>query len=107
MSALADDRPEPGSFASSALDLALVDWRQKPYWADLGATVDDWSHVEAVALVDAARRGGHSLHEALQAVARRLRDIAALLPPLPSEEELEAELTTLASYPETEEPTRG
>lgn len=103
----APELPEPGSLASSALDKALTEWRRKPVFAALGASADDWSYVEAAILVDSARQMGQPLHEALQAIASRLKDIAALLPALPSPEALEAELAVLATLPMTEEPSRG
>lgn len=103
----APELPEPGSMASSALDKAVTEWRQKPVWAALGASADDWSHVVAADIVTSARQTGHGLHEALQAVASRLKDIAALLPALPSPDALEAELAVLATLPMTEEPSRG
>ncbi|AWY04913.1 hypothetical protein PBI_FLOOF_78 [Microbacterium phage Floof] len=105
MSALAEppELPQPGSFASSALDRKLLAMYQDPLNEATESPADFFARRLTARAVDAARSQGLSVHAFISAAARQLVAVAELLPALPTPEELEAELSYLETLPTAEE----
>ncbi|WP_336628429.1 MULTISPECIES: hypothetical protein [unclassified Microbacterium] len=105
MSALAErpEPPQPGSLASSPLDKALSAMQSDPCDPTKETPADYFARIVTARSLNAARGEGLSVHAAVGAIGRQLVAVAALLPVLPSPEELEAELADLAALPETRE----
>ncbi|MDR6868704.1 hypothetical protein J2Y69_003328 [Microbacterium resistens] len=108
MSALAErpEPPQPGSLASSPLDKALTAMQSAPCDPAKETPADYFARIVTARSLNAARGEGLSIHAAVGAMGRQLVAIAALLPVLPSPEDLEAELALLDTIPTGEEPSR-
>lgn len=104
MSALAErpEPPQPGSLASSPLDKALSSMQSDPCDQTQETPADYFARVVTARALNAARGEGLSIHAAVGAIGRQLVAVAALLPALPTPEELEGELDYLAALPEAE-----
>ncbi|UDL14845.1 hypothetical protein SEA_GRETCHEN_71 [Microbacterium phage Gretchen] len=98
--------PQPGSFASSALDRTLSAMQSVPCDQTTETPADYFARVVTARALNAARSEGLSIHAAIGAIGRQLVAIAALVPALPTPEELADELAFLDTIPTAKEADR-
>ncbi len=96
MTADRPEPPQPGAYASSALDKLLLAMRA-PADLENETPVDYFGRAMTAHAIGAARVNGLGVHATISALARQLTAVAATLPAAPDPDALAAELAAFGT----------